>query len=82
MKHEVLKRITIISMSLTLTLGTVGCAGLAQEAPNTKSDIEIVYWESGWGRAFMDNLISAFTEKHPEYNVILDSSAAVNNINN
>lgn len=80
MKKEVLKRTAVIGMSLTLTFGAVGCAGLAKDAPNTTSDIEIVYWESGWGRAFMDNLISAFTEKHPEYNVILDSSAAVNNV--
>lgn len=75
-----MKKIIKRSMALTLAAlsvaGVVGATGCKKKAaPNTPADIEILFWESGYGRAYMDKLIEAFETKYPHYNVTLETTA-------
>ena len=72
-------RIICLLVKLFVCCGLFGCAGMADSVSNTVSDIEIIYWESGYGRQYMDNLVKRFNEKYPEYKATLVSSAAVSN---
>lgn len=70
----------LLCMALSLiavisTVFVVGCGSPA--APNTSTDLQITYWESGNGRLYMDKIIKRFEELNPEYNVIFESSSMV-----
>ena len=66
----------IISMTLAgvLSLAAVFAAGCGKKkVPDTATDIEITFWRSGMGDAYIKKIVKAFEEKYPEYNVHLDS---------
>ena len=53
-----------------------GCGKGKKSAEGTSTtDVEIAYWNSGLGTDWLDEMIEAFTEKHPEYNVYYKASA-------
>lgn len=74
---KMLKKSLAVGLATLSVVSVVGIAGCKKKpAPNTPADIEIIYWEAGYGRAFMDNLIEAFEEKYPHYNVTLEATAS------
>lgn len=61
----------ILAVTLAVILGVsclTGCGG-KKKGGNSKTDIEIAYWNSGLGSAWLDAVIAAFEKKYPEYNV-------------
>lgn len=69
-----MKKFVSICLLLCLLCGMfAGCS--APKSANSTTDIEIVYWESGYGRAFMDALVKAFNESQTTYKATLVSSA-------
>ena len=58
----------------------VGCK--KKEAPNSATDIEISFWEGSFGKTFMEDIVSGFTEKYPEYKVDLRTSKNAQTIAN
>lgn len=69
-----MKKIVSIVLLACLLCGLfAGCK--AEKAANTATDIEVVYWEAGHGRAWLDAIIKAFNESQDEYHATLYSSA-------
>ena len=58
----------------------VGCK--KKEAPNSATDIEISFWEGSFGKSFMEDIVSGFSEKYPEYKVELRTSKNAQTIAN
>lgn len=54
-----------------------GCGGKEKEKGGTSaSDVEISFWLSGLGSQWLKEMIEVFEEKHPEYNVYFNETAA------
>lgn len=69
------KKIVSILLGLTLAASSFAVAGCERKrAANGENDIEIVHWNDGWGNVWLNKIINEFTQKYPQYNVILDSS--------
>lgn len=62
------KVLALLLGAVMLMIGILGCSG---KTPNTESDLEIILWQSGNGRQFLDEMAVAFKEKHPEINVVI-----------
>ena len=81
MKKEVKKiiaRIVAIVSMTSLVISTVGCAGIGRakkQSINSEEEIEISYWNAGLGREWLDAVIAAFEEEHPEYKVVCSATA-------
>lgn len=57
-------------MAGILSMGLLaGCGEKEKKIANSTSDIEIRYWNSGLGTAWLDAVIEGFEKKYPEYNV-------------
>ena len=78
------KRVVAILMTTVLAVSMlVGCGGKKTggdgkdhtSSNKDKIDVEIGFWYAGLGIEWLDALIDAFEEKHPEYNVFYNSSA-------
>lgn len=73
------KKLTVILMSAILSvsaLGAFGCGGRS----DTENDLNINYWQSGYGIEFINTAIEGFKAKHPEYNVNLYASSQADSI--
>lgn len=71
-----MKKISAIALGVSIVLGASffgGCGG-KQKAANTETDLEIFYWNSGNGDAWLNKTIEAFTAKYPEVNIIRNFS--------
>lgn len=63
-----MKKILCFILALTLCVGGLfGCK--APKAPNSTSDIELVFWKSGYGDSYIYELERRFESKYPEYNL-------------
>lgn len=73
-----MKRITALAMTGLLVAGCLTACGPKEKAGehNSAKDIEINYWQAGLGREWLDNIVAAFEEKYPEYNVHINASAS------
>lgn len=77
---KVFKIIAIVVAILSVvTFALIGILQGKNNVSNTESDLEIVYWEAGNGRQYLDLIIAAFNKKYPEINVHLTSTAEVLN---
>lgn len=68
-----------VVMAAVLTIGSLaGCGGKKSNGGEGQSetDIQISYWNSGLGSAWLDAVIKGFKEKHPEYNVYYSATAS------
>ena len=72
-----MKRTISFIIALLLVFGGaamfVGCGNT--KVPNSETDLQISFWKAGFGDTYMKQIIEAFETKHPEYNVIFDSSS-------
>ena len=73
MKKKVLAIILAGVMAISCL---TGCGGKGGKAENSATNIEIAYWNGGLGRAWLDTLVEAFEEKHPEYTVTVNATAS------
>ena len=70
-----MKKIISFALMGVMSLATVfatGCKG-NNGGQDSATDIEITFWRSGMGDDFMKEIVKAFEEKYPEYNVELNS---------
>ena len=69
-----MKRIISIVLLACLLCGLfAGCK--AKKQANSATDVEVVYWETGYGRAWLDAVIKNFNESQDVYHATLVSSA-------
>ena len=69
-----MKRIVSIVLLACLLCGLfAGCK--AKKQANTATDVEVIYWETGYGRTWLDNIIKAFNDSQDTYHATLVSSA-------
>lgn len=69
----------VISICLAATMAAsclAGCGGKkGNKGGTSKTDIEIAYWNSGYGSEWLDEMVEAFNEAHPEYHAYYKASA-------
>lgn len=69
-----MKRIISIVLLACMLCGLMaGCK--AKKSANSATDIEIIYWETGYGRAWLDAIIAEFNGSQDLYKATLVSSA-------
>ena len=69
-----MRRIVSLALLMCLLCGLfAGCK--AKKQANTATDVEVIYWETGYGRAWLDNIIKAFNDSQDVYHAVLVSSA-------
>ena len=69
-----MKRIVSIVLLACLLCGLfAGCK--AKKSANSATDVEVIYWETGYGRAWLDAVIKNFNESQDKYHATLVSSA-------
>lgn len=80
------KRIRVMGLILSLVMSIsclTACGGKEtdKKAGNSKTDVEIAYWNTGFGTDWLDAMIEAFETSHPEYNVSYSASSNLNSVN-
>ena len=69
-----MKRIISIVLLACLLCGMMaGCK--AKKQANSATDVEIVYWETGYGRAWLDAAVKHFNESQDVYHATVVASA-------
>ena len=69
-----MKKIVSIVLLACLLCGLfAGCK--AEKQANSTTDVEIVYWETGYGRAWLDAVVKHFNESQDVYHATVVSSA-------
>ena len=81
---KITKKIMAVLVASTMVFGLTACGGSKKEKEteigNSKSDIEIRYWNSGLGTDWLDAMIEAFEKENPEYNVKYSETADVTSV--
>ena len=81
---KITKRIGAVLVASTMVFGLTACGGSKKdkgtEIGNSKTDIEIRYWNSGLGTDWLDAMIEAFEKEQPEYNVKYSETADVTSV--
>ena len=76
MKFKKIKKLLATTLVVMLIATCfAGCGNKDGGSGGSKSDIEINYWNSGLGTKWLDAVIEAFEEEHPEYNVTYTATA-------
>lgn len=72
-----MKKVVASVLAGVMLMGCLtGCkADTAGKGGSSKTDIEIVVWNSGLGTKWLDAMIEGFKEVHPEYNVYYNAFA-------
>lgn len=69
------KSVKFVAAALAAGLACAAFAGCNnKEKPNSATDIEISFWEGSFGKTFMEDIVSGFMDKYPEYKVDLRTS--------
>ena len=65
-----MKKTMSMALAGVLSLASVFAAGCGKKSvPDTATDIEITFWRSGMGDAYIKEIEKAFEAKYPEYEV-------------
>ncbi len=72
------KKIIAATLVAVLALSCVVGCGNKKGKAGGENTIQISFWNSGLGTAWLDAVIKAFEEKHPEYKVSVTATAAPN----
>lgn len=77
------KSVKFVAAALAAGLACAAFAGCNnKETPNSATDIEISFWEGSFGKTFMEDIVSGFMKKYPEYKVDLRTSKNAQTIAN
>ena len=77
------KSVKFVAAALAAGLACAAFAGCNnKEKPNSATDIEISFWEGSFGKTFMEDIVSGFMDKYPEYKVDLRTSKNAQTIAN
>ena len=72
---KVKKFLSMLLIGIMVTMCFAGCGDSKDNNSDSKTDIEINYWNSGLGTEWLDAVIAAFEKKHPEYHVTYTATA-------
>ncbi len=74
---KTLKKILGLGLILSMTVACfTGCGdGKKNVGGTSKTDIQIAYWNSGYGTEWLDAMVEAFNEAHPEYHAYYKATA-------
>lgn len=77
------KSVKFVAAALAAGLACAAFAGCNNKGkPNSATDIEISFWEGSFGKTFMEDIVSGFMDKYPEYKVDLRTSKNAQTIAN
>lgn len=68
---KTLKKVFITILCVIMAATVFGCG---RKVENSETDIQIMYWKAGFGIEFLNKIANSFTEKYPQYNVIIDDN--------
>lgn len=77
------KRVLALALSLVMVAGCLtACGGKEnnKKVGNATTDVEIAYWHTGQGTEWLDKMVEAFEEAHPEYKVSYSASSALKSV--
>ena len=71
-RKQILKGAVAAAVGVSCLFGAASCGGGNTESTNSnsKTDLEIRYWQSGYGVEYMNKIIADFKTKYPQYNVM------------
>ena len=82
MKKTIAKLFAAVLSAVLLFGVSAGCAKKNEQTfSNTEMDIQVAYWNVGLGREWLDQIVSNFEAKYPQYNVELQVSTVLTEIN-
>ena len=82
MKKTFVKLASAVLSALMIFSVAAGCSkSTEREVSNTATDIQVGYWNAGLGRAWLDKIIEQFETEYPQYDVTLQASAVLTEIN-
>ena len=80
MKRNFKKHASLL-MAGMLAVGSMSmvtaCGGKKNQAPDNEASIQLSYWKSGLGMAWLENLAAKFEEKYPQYKVYIEETSSV-----
>lgn len=74
-----MKKLIALALGLLISVSAVGCVGGSRDnITNKDTEIEISFWDSGYGKEYMKQIIDEFKIMHPDYDIIFrpDESGA------
>lgn len=82
--NNIFKKVVATTCALGMTLGVCACSqngdnstGNSGNTGGKEETISVYYWSAGFGREYMDNIISAFEADNPGLKVNLTATGAV-----
>lgn len=76
------KIMLLVTLTCLILTSFAGCGDSSKKGGGKAgSQIEISYWNSGLSKEWLDDVIKAFEEKYPQYNVTYTASASQNAVN-
>lgn len=68
-----MKKLIALALGLLISVSAVGCVGGRRETVTNKdTEIEISFWDSGYGKEYMEQIVAEFKIMHPEYEIIFN----------
>lgn len=68
-----LKRLVACFLAFGMAFSLFACGGNGND--NSATDIQLYFWDSGYGSEFMENIVEAYNKSQDEYHVTLDIEA-------
>lgn len=62
----------LVAFAVALSILPFGACNTG--AKNSEKDIQISFWDSGFGKGWMEEIVEDFSASYPEYNVIFEST--------
>lgn len=73
---------TVVAASYFTGCGDINADDSGKHLDNSNAtNVELAIWNSGSGTKWLDNMIEAFEDEHPEYHVTYNASASINTVN-
>lgn len=73
-----LQKLLVLSVAAVLAVGCVGCGSSETKYdPKDPQTLDVYYWSSGNGTAYMESILKAFKAKNPEININFTPSSSV-----
>ena len=75
-KTNLLKVLSLIFAVVIMAASFAGCSGSGKRNIKGKKEIQIAYWQAGYGEEWLKAIIEAFEAKYPDYYVNYQATAS------